>query len=503
MQQYSHSIRPATWPPSTYLLPIALIWLLILQKRKDTLSPKLFAFCLAVIALLFYSVSWMLPKYIDTGILDIHRPTQLPVLALLLIVIRQCWLQRNEHTLYEGMAWMSGLLFLSDVLMLFSTSPHEKYAMMAHTGKLLAYVLLHVIQMRIAAEDGLARLAAEHELRIAAAFEAKEGIFVTDPEGYIVSTNKTFSDITGYSAADAIGKKPNILRSGQHEQAFYATMWQEILQLGFWEGEIWNRRKNGELFPEHLTISAIKQADGGTSNFVATFQDISASKASEEEIKRLAFYDPLTGLPNRRLLMDRLHQALAISDRNGKHGAVLFIDLDNFKTLNDSLGHGIGDHLLQRVAMRLQTCVREGDTVARLGGDEFIIMLENLSEERLVAAAQTETISEKILSSLNRSYQLGEHEHHSTPSIGATLYHGQHTSADELLKQADIAMYQSKHAGRNTLRFFDNQMQYAVNARVIIESELHNALANRQFHLFYQIQVDSQQQPQGAEVLLR
>ena len=228
-----------------------------------------------------------------------------------------------------------------------------------------------------------------------------------------------------------------------------------------------------------------------------------ARKAAENEIQSLAFYDPLTHLPNRRLLLDRLRQALASSARSGREGALLFIDLDNFKTLNDTLGHDIGDLLLQQVAERLTSCVREGDTVARLGGDEFVVMLEDLSEHDLEAAAQAEVIGEKILATLNQFYHLGTHEHHSTPSIGITLFNDHERDIEELLKQADIAMYQAKKSGRNAMRFFDPQMQETINARAALENELRIALENRQFQLYYQVQVDSSHRPMGAEALIR
>ena len=226
-------------------------------------------------------------------------------------------------------------------------------------------------------------------------------------------------------------------------------------------------------------------------------------KASESEIQSLAFYDSLTHLPNRRLLLDRLKQALASSMRSGREGALLFIDLDNFKTLNDTLGHDMGDLLLQQVAQRLQTCVREGDTVSRLGGDEFIVMLDDLSEESIEAAEQTESVGEKIIAELNHPYQLDVHEYRSTPSIGATLFGRHQQSADELMKQADIAMYQAKKAGRNTLRFFDPHMQDTINERAILEDELHAALVKHEFQLYYQIQVGSSDRVLGAEALIR
>jgi diguanylate cyclase (GGDEF)-like protein/PAS domain S-box-containing protein len=340
-------------------------------------------------------------------------------------------------------------------------------------------------------------------LRIAAsAFETQAALMVTDVNGVILRVNQAFIQSTGYTAEEVVGQMPRILKSGRHNQDFYREMWTTINQTGSWQGEVWDRRKDGEIFPQWLTISAVKQKDGTISHFVGSHFDITERKAAEVQIKSLAFYDPLTHLANRRLLIDRLQHALTFSLRSGREGALLFIDLDNFKNLNDTFGHDIGDILLEQVARRLTTCVREGDTVARLGGDEFVVMLEDLSKDTLEAAEQTEFVGNKILDALNKPYKLGTHVHHSTPSIGATLF-GKDQSVDELLKQADIAMYQSKKAGRNTFRFFDPQMQQSISAHVALESELRHALEKEQFHLYYQIQVDSAGLPLGAEALIR
>jgi len=345
---------------------------------------------------------------------------------------------------------------------------------------------------------------AQTDLRIAATtFESQEGIFITDAQAAIIRVNRAFTDITGYTAGEVIGQNPRLLSSGRQDANFYAAMWESINNTGKWKGEIWNRRNNGEIFPAFLTITEVKDTGGVVTNYICIFNDITASKAAADQIKHLAFYDSLTNLPNRRLLMDRLDQALVSSTRSGKGGALLFIDLDNFKTLNDTLGHDIGDLLLQQVALRLGCCVRADDTVARLGGDEFVVMLENLSEQPLEAAAQTEAVGDKILATLNQPYQLAEHAYHNSPSIGAILFSDHHLSTDELLKHADIAMYQSKKAGRNTLRFFDPRMQENINARASLEVELRKALENRQFHLYYQIQLDDAYCAIGAEALIR
>jgi diguanylate cyclase (GGDEF)-like protein/PAS domain S-box-containing protein len=348
------------------------------------------------------------------------------------------------------------------------------------------------------------RRQAAADLRIAAtAFEAQEGMFVTDAHGVILRVNRAFTKITGYTAEEVIGKNPRLLQSGRHDADFYAAMWETINSTGAWEGEIWNRRKTGEVYPEHLTISAVIVADGMVTNYVATHTDITMNKAAMDEIQRLAFYDSLTGLPNRRLLWDRLESALASSHRSGRKGALLFIDMDNFKTLNDTLGHDMGDLLLQQVGQRLEHGLREGDTVARLGGDEFVVMLEDLSEQALDAAAQTEVIGNKILATLNQPYQLATHDYHSSPSIGATLFNGHEQSTEELIKQADIAMYHAKSSGRNALHFFDPQMQASISARVALEAGLRLGLAENQFKLYYQAQVFQNRQIIGAEGLIR
>lgn len=352
--------------------------------------------------------------------------------------------------------------------------------------------------------DVTERKLAENELRIAAtAFESQEGMMVTDANKVILRANRAFTAMTGYTAEDVVGKLPNILSSGRHDAAFYAAMWESIGRTGSWGGEIWNRRKSGEVYPQQLTITAVKDSAGIVTSYVSTFIDIAQRKAAEDEIQNLAFYDTLTRLPNRRLLFDRLKQALASSGRSGRQGALLFIDLDDFKTLNDTLGHDVGDLLLQQVAERLISNVRECDTVARLGGDEFVVMLVNLSEQDLEAATQAETVGKKILTILSQPYQIASYGCYSTSSIGATVFNGHKSTMDELLKQADIAMYQAKKAGRNTLRFFDPQMQVTINARVSMEGELRKALEQRQFHLYYQTQVDSSGRPLGAEALIR
>ena len=357
---------------------------------------------------------------------------------------------------------------------------------------------------RLLAKQEAERKQTEADLRVAAVvFESQEGMIVTDARSVILRVNRAFTEITGYTADEAVGRTPRLLRSGRHGEDFYRLMWETINRTGGWQGEIWDRRKNGEEYPKWLTISAVKGDDGAVSHYISTQFDISERKKADDRIEQLAFFDQLTSLPNRTLLLDRLKQAMAACSRNGGYGALLFIDLDNFKTLNDTLGHNTGDMLLQQVAQRLTLCVREGDTVARLGGDEFVVVLAGLSKSEADAAAGVETVAEKILASLDQTYSLGDLAHHSSASIGVTLFGGDHASMDDLMKQADLAMYQSKAVGRNTLRFFDPALEVTVKERVALEQDLRRAVAEKQFVLHYQAQVTDQGRVTGAEVLIR
>jgi diguanylate cyclase (GGDEF)-like protein/PAS domain S-box-containing protein len=358
--------------------------------------------------------------------------------------------------------------------------------------------------VRITLTDITERKRAEAELRVAAtAFETQEGMLVTDAGSVILRINRAFTDITGFTAAEAVGQTPRILKSNHHDAAFFAAMWENINRTGTWRGEIWNRQKSGAASPEWLTITAVKGSDGEVTHYVGTLIDITQRKAAEAKIEHLAFYDPLTQLPNRRLLLDRLQQALAACARSRRRGAILFIDLDDFKTVNDTQGHDVGDLLLQHVARRLLTCVRAHDTVARLGGDEFVVMLEDLSKNSQEAATQAEIVGEKILVGLAAPCLLAGHEHHGTGNIGVTLFSDQRDTADDLLKRADLALYQAKAAGSSTLRFFDPQMQAAVTARTALEADLRRGVREGQFVLHYQPQVDGEARMTGAEALLR
>lgn len=344
----------------------------------------------------------------------------------------------------------------------------------------------------------------EAALRIAAiAFETDESIMVTDENAVIIRVNHAFTRLTGYSAEEAVGRNPSMLKSNRQNAKFYQQMWESLQRDNSWQGEIWNKRKSGEVYPEWLNITAVLGKNGKVTNYVGAFIDFSERKQAEKEIHHLAYYDPLCELPNRRLLIDRLQQAIAASSRTLTGGALMFIDLDNFKTLNDTRGHGVGDMLLIEVAKRLQACVREGDTLARFGGDEFVLLLKGLSQNNALAAVQAQVVAEKVVEVIGRPYIIEGCECHSSSSVGITLFANHKDKFDELLKQADTAMYEAKKSGRNTLRFFDPTMQEKLEIRASLETGMRDALLKQQFQLYYQMQVNHAGQIMGAEALLR
>ncbi len=477
--QFSRTMRPATWPPSTYVLPLALAWIYWLIRHQASLSPVRFMGGMMLLTVSLFALAFILPSYVDTGILGIQRPTQIPLLFLWLGVIYVFWQKRNEHRLFRGLALMGVLLFLSDLCMLYSTSPHEKFTMMAHLGKFIAYILLHTIQMRVAAEDGQARDAAE-----AALTQEKERLQLTlnelnyqkfaldqhvivsaaDAAGRIIYVNEKMCDISAYSKEELLGKNHRVFSSGTHSVEFFQEMYDAITSGKAWHGEICNRSKKGDLYWQDTTIVPYADAAGTIRQYIALATNITERKQANAQIYRLAFYDPLTNLPNRRLLNDRLAQAVAASKRSGRYGALMFIDLDHFKPLNDKHGHAVGDLLLVEVARRLVGAIRDCDTIARFGGDEFVVLLAELTADQAASTIQARNVAEKIHHVLGETYSLKPQdedeskkitlEHHCTASIGVTVFANQDNTPEEIMMQADIAMYQSKTDGRNVIHFY-------------------------------------------------
>lgn len=366
-------------------------------------------------------------------------------------------------------------------------------------------MLEDINQLRERLHAAEARLeVADRELRIAEIlFQTQEAVMITDARGMIVRVNQAFMDSTGYSSEEVIGQNPKILKSDHHDEAFYGAMWESIRNTGFWDGEIWDRRKNGEVFLKRTSISAVANAAGVVTNYVAIYTDITERRRVENKIHQLAFYDALTRLPNRTMLLDALQRSMDENACHCQNGAVLLIDLDHFKHLNDSLGHKHGDMLLQQVGRRLRRCVHKDDMVARIGGDEFAIIITALCDTQHKAAHKAETIAENILTALSQVYTLGGSEYRGTVSIGVAMFAGGLNSTDEILKQAEMAMYKAKADGRNRLHYFDAALEEAVNRRIFLERELGKAITNKHFVLHYQPQVARDGTIYGAEALVR
>jgi len=358
-----------------------------------------------------------------------------------------------------------------------------------------------VIGVEGTTRDITERRRAEEELRLAAQVfqNSGEAIMITDQENRIVSVNRAFAEMTGYAQEEVIGQRPSILASDHHDPAFYQRMWQTLMQTGHWRGEIWNRRKSGEVYPGWLGISTLRDPAGRLTHFVAIFADISERKAAEARIEYLAHHDPLTNLPNRVLFKDRLERAIAHGERTGGHVALLFVDLDRFKTVNDSLGHPVGDLLLQEAAQRLRRCVREMDTVSRQGGDEFLVVLTELRETDAVTR-----VAEAILASLAQPFLLDGHEVAISASVGIAVYPEDGRDFDGLLKRADVAMYHAKEAGRNAFRYYTERMNIDAVERLDLQNRLRRGLEQQEFLLYFQPLVElSSRRIVGAEALVR
>lgn len=360
-------------------------------------------------------------------------------------------------------------------------------------------------QLFSAARDISKRRKVEEDLRIAAqAFESQVGMLITDAQLRILRCNEAFTRITGYALEDIVGRQPNLLQSGRHDELFYQSMWQAINTDGAWQGEIWNKRKNGEVYPQLLSIGTVRNDKGDTTHYVASLSDISARKANEEQMRTLAFYDSLTKLPNRRLFLERLDHAHAAAQRLRTFGALLVVDLDNFKTLNDAEGHAAGDALLAKVAQRLTGCVPQNEAVARLGGDEFVILLDNLGSHEVEAARLAERVARDAMVALVSPYRLGNAEYRGSACIGIALFGaGDSPAAEEVLRNAHLAMSQAKSTGNNSLCFFDTSMPAQVRERSDIDAGLRIALEQDQLVLHYQPQVDGVGNIIGAEALVR
>lgn len=371
-----------------------------------------------------------------------------------------------------------------------------------HILKAKVHVFLRIYQQHQQLQENNAALQLA-----ASVFESQQGMIITDAENKIIRVNKAFSDITLYSAEEILGKDPSFLKSGRQDESFYFTMWQSISETGFWSGEIWNRRKNGEIYPEWLNITSVK-INGVLSHYIGTMSDITEHKTAEAQIHRLAFYDPLTGLPNRRLLQERLQHAIDRSVRDNELMALLMLDLDHFKPVNDSLGHLAGDQLLQQVAQRLSHRLRNSDMTARLGGDEFTVLLENITH-----IDDASDVAQEIITSLGEPFYLDienkiEHkEVHIGVSIGISVFNHQIESSitpQVLMDNADIALYKAKASGRNCFAYFSEELTLAAKKHIELESTLRGILNRNELLVNYQPLVDMKTDKIiGAEALIR
>lgn len=419
--------------------------------------------------------------------------------ALILWLILGTWLMRQANRINN----------LGEAVREFSTEHgytlqlHKKI----HTAKAEAHDEIHSVADTI---EAMAKMSEIRELELKQMEDQRrlwgmvfaninEAILITNAKNRIITVNPTFAQLTGYSEEEIIGQNPSILASGAEREGFYEEMWQQINDKGHWEGEIHDRRKDGSVYPKWLTVVAVKDSQGRPINYVGTFVDITERKKHEARILHLATHDALTGLPNRSLLLEHVAKGIAQASRNNTMLAILFLDLDRFKGINDSLGHEYGDRLLKLIARRLLDTMRSSDTIARIGGDEFVILLNDVKEVSDVSAAAS-----KVIEQISHPVTFNGREFHITTSLGISIYPNDGNTADQLLKHADAAMYSAKAAGKNQARFFDIQMNQSAMERFEIENGLREALASQQLHLAFQPkQCLHRTVCGGAEALLR
>ncbi|WP_375057732.1 EAL domain-containing protein [Zobellella sp. DQSA1] len=501
-----HPLLPLLWPFLLVMIPLTLVLVFILndaeQRRREQRALRESEARLRAITGALPDLMFVIDgdgRYLEVMASD----------ANLLSASADCIIGKNVRDLFPPVQAACFLAFIARTLRQKRVNTLN-YEVETRCGRRIFESLAQPLDGRfdgkpavvILSRDISARVKSETELRIAAvAFESFQGMLVTDEYNRILRVNKAFTEITGYTPEDVVGKTPKVFSSGKHGYEFYRQMWQCIETQGHWQGEIHNRRKSGELYPQWLSISAVKDQGGRVSHYVAAINDMTERKRDAEKINHLAFYDALTGLPNRRLLLERIKQAQAVSARGGKLGAVIFIDLDHFKGINDLWGHQVGDQLLQQAAQRLNQVVCETDCVARLGGDEFVILLGELSDEP--AAARLEHIAHKLMEVLEQPYVHEAHVLRGSACLGLVTLDDHSPSADELLQQAELAMYEAKSAGKGKWRFFDPVMQEVISQRLLLEEEIIRGMDAGEFCVYFQPQFNARREMTGAEALVR
>jgi len=393
----------------------------------------------------------------------------------------------KKSSIYRALLFVSALLLILYLTLLFIRLGHATHALRSSNQNL---------KLRI---DELHHAQANLKLYATLFNSAAEGMVITDPNARVLVANPAFTSITGYSVEEIRTRSPSLLSSGRHAKSFYNDMWKTLEQRGKWQGEIWNRRKNGEMYPEWLSISAVYDKGNGITHYIGVFSDITERKKNEAHIQHLSLHDPLTNLPNRLLMQERLNEALSQSQRIDSHTAVLFVNLDRFRNINDTLGNELGDALLQQVAHRSQALLRDTDTVSRLGSDEFVFILPDIVQPQDAAS-----IARKLLTSISRPYLLGGHDITITASIGIAISGTDGNTAAELLRNADAAMSRAKEDGRNSSRFYSADMNITTLGDLLLENQLRNAIKYNELELFYQPKVDATTGiMQGSEALLR
>ncbi len=478
--------------------------------------PLVLLYVLIVHWLVLVKADWLPATYApDTGLTMFKIAVEVMVMATnvitALLVLRL--MRRPGNTAYLPFLFAALMVMtLSGVWFTLYQDVTDIYMVIGHVYKAIAYLLLYravfvesvdmPYQRLLRSERRLRRLVARQRLA-AVAFDTQVAIMVTDANQRILRVNPTFTEITGYGPAEVLGKTPRILSSGLQSPGFYRELWATLDCHGRWEGEIWNRRKNGEAYPEHLVISAVRNTQGDVEYYVANFGDLTHVKQAEERIHALAYFDPLTQLPNRRMLNDHIRKAQSEAANRGGYWALLLVDLDNFKSLNDTRGHTAGDQLLQRAAERLRGCTRDSDLVARTGGDEFALLLNGLSSDARTAARAAQDVASKLETTLSAPYFIEAQSHTVSASIGIALFSADRESPDDLLGRAEIAMYRAKEEGGAAWRFFDPDMQSVAIERSRLEADMRQALERGQFMLYYQPKVDTQARIVGCEALIR
>lgn len=401
-------------------------------------------------------------------------------------------------------SWLiaAGWTVLAAALLMVDGDGVQRRDAAVHAGIWLAGVVAIVVMARRLRMWAREKFAADARLRMwEVVFDGSpEGIMITDAQNKILAVNPAFSAVTGYAPGDVVGRNPGLLRSGRHEADYYRGMWESVNNQGRWQGEIWDRHRDGNIYPQWLSISAVRDESGAVANYIGIFVDMAERRKMEENIRFLAYHDELTGLPNRALLDERLARALAHSGRAGTKVAVMFIDLDRFKDVNDTFGHHFGDRLLQEAARRLLSCLRARvDTVSRRGGDEFVILVKDVGPAREVAA-----LAERMVAELSAPYVLNGVALNVTVSIGISIFPDDGADAETLIKNADSAMYQAKENGRNAYCFFTAKLNRQVTERLALENDLRGAVERGEFVIHYQPQVDIENGGiHGVEALVR